>query len=341
MGRTTEGSACREAGRFAQGRVAGDGIPVVDLHAHPGAFHRPSTGELPLGALAQMGEGGVDAAFFSVVTDGPVIHRGEKGIRQVREPLPGELRRATFAQIERVLARAREGQLQLVLEPSDVVAAKAAARPAALLALEGADVLEGDPTRVREFHALGVRSIQLVHYRINELGDIQTDAPRHGGLTRAGHEVVAEMNRLRMIVDGAHAAPETLRGVLAASRHPIIVSHTGPAGLRPASRRHLSDALMREVAVHGGVIGIWPFARSLIGIDQLIGELDYVCRVVGVDHVGVGTDMAGLGTRTSIPTYREFAPIPAALLTRGFSEGDVRKLLGGNLMRVFDAVTRA
>jgi membrane dipeptidase len=70
-----------------------------------------------------------------------------------------------------------------------------------------------------------------------------------------------------------------------------------------------------------------------------IGEIDYVRRLVGIDHVGVGTDMAGLSTFTSIPTYRALASVPAALLARGFREGEVRKLLGGNFLRVFEAVT--
>jgi membrane dipeptidase len=192
---------------------------------------------------------------------------------------------------------------------------------------------------VREYHAQGVRSIQLVHYRINELGDIQTAPPRHGGLTPAGQGVVAELNRLHMIVDGAHADASTLGGILAASRHPILISHTGPAALRPKVSRHLSDELMKAVAAKGGVIGIWPLDSAGAGLGQLVRELEYVRRVVGIDHVGIGTDMAGMATYTSIPTYKEFAPLPAALLARGFSETEVRKVLGGNLMRLFETVT--
>lgn len=334
-----EAATRREGDLLAQGRAAAGGGATVDLHAHPGGFHRPSTGELPLRALAEMRAGGVDAALFSVVSDGPVLHRDRSGIRQVREPAPGELRRVTLAHLDRVLARAREGHLHLVRHPSDLAVARREGRPGALVALEGGDALEGDPGWVREAHALGVRSIQLVHYRINELGDIQTEAPRHGGLTAAGQDVVAELNRLGMLVDGAHASAETLRGILAASRHPIVVSHTGPAALRPAVRRHLSDELMREVAARGGVVGIWPLARPPAGLEQLVAELDHVRRLVGVEHVGIGTDVAGLRASTSIPTHRELAPLPAALLAAGFAEAEVRLVLGGNALRVFEAVT--
>src|SRR5262249_52291192 len=193
--------------------------------------------------------------------------------------------------------------------------------------------------RVREFHARGVRSIQLVHYRINELGDIQTEPARHGGLTSTGHEVIAEMNRLRMLVDGAHASPDTLRGMLAASQAPILVSHTGPAALRPTVKRHLSDALLRAVADRDGVVGIWPLARTPAGVEQLVAEVDYVRRLIGIDHVAIGTDMTGL-TSSSIPTYREFAALPAALLAQGFADTETRQVLGGNFVRLFETVTR-
>src|SRR5438093_270318 len=124
------------------------------------------------------------------------------------------------------------------------------------LMAQGADVLATEPTI--DLHALGMRSIQLMHYTVNELGDIQTEPPRHQGLTSAGQEIVAEMNRLGMIVDGAHASAATLRGIVATSRSPIIVSHTGPASTR-TSARHLDDAAMKLVAAQGGVIGIWPW----------------------------------------------------------------------------------
>jgi membrane dipeptidase len=339
-GPTADGGRRRQQDLLRQGSAAIAGLAVVDLHAHPGAFTRARTGELPLAALEEMAAGGVGTAFFAAVGDGPVIRREGRAIRQYREPAPGELRASALGQLGRVRARAREGRLRLVLARGDVDTAGRGGAPAALLACEGGDPLEGDPRRVAELFAAGVRSIQLVHYRVNELGDIQTEPSRHGGLTAAGHGVVAEMNRLGLLVDGAHAAPDTLRAILAASRAPIIVSHTGPAARR-AVARHLPDDLLRAVAARGGVIGVWPMAARPAGIEPFLDEIDHVRRVAGVEHVAVGTDMAGLATFTSIPTYREFAPVPAALLARGFSEGDVRRVLGGNAARVLAAALPA
>jgi membrane dipeptidase len=338
-GPTADGAARRERDLMAQAAAIVAGSPTIDLHAHPGAFTRRRTGQLPEAALRDLQAAGLAAAFFSVVTDGPVIRRGPGGIRAYRAPREGELYRSALGQAERVRVRAQEGRLVLVLEPGDIANARRRQRPGALLALEGGDALEGLVSRVREFHALGVRSIQLVHYRVNELGDIQTEPPQHGGLTRRGHEVLAEMNRLGIIVDGAHAAPQTLRDILAASRTPIIVSHTGPAALRPYAR-HLSDDLIQAVAARGGVVGVWPLSRGGAGpLDQMLADIDHVRRLVGIDHVGIGTDMDGLSRFTVIPTYRHFAPLPAALLARGYDETDLGKLFGRNLMRVFEAST--
>jgi membrane dipeptidase len=334
-GPTREAATRRERDLAAQAST----VPVFDLHAHPGAFTRAATGSLPTGALDEMVAGGVDAAFFAAVSDGPVIRREPNGIRNFRDPAPGELHRNTLAQLARVRARVDEGHVHLLRGPADLGAARARGLRAALMALEGGDALEGRVERVRELHALGVRSIQLVHYRINELGDIQTAPARHGRLTDPGADVIREMNRLGMIVDGAHAARQTLLDILEVSRTPIIVSHTGPAGLR-RSRRHLTDELLRAVAAKGGVIGVWPMTSpSARTLEDFARELAYVRDVVGVDHVGVGTDMAGLAGATSILTYRAFAAVPAALLAAGFAEDDVRKVLGGNVARVFELAT--
>ncbi len=335
-GPTARSAAGREQDLVRQGARAMGDTPIIDLHAHPGEFTRRATRALSHAALAELRDSGVATAFFSAVADGPVIRRVPGGITNYRDPAPGELHRETVGQLQRVRMRAHEGSVRLILRPSDVAAAHREGTPGALLACEGGDALEGRVARVRELHELGVRSLQLVHYRINELGDIQTEPPRHGGLTAAGADVIGEMNRLGMIVDGAHASPATLRGNLGVSRRPVIVSHTGPARVRSYAR-HLDDDLLRAVAARGGVVGVWPLARRGETIEVFLQSIDYVRALVGIDHVGIGTDMTGMSIFTSVPTYREFAAVPAALLARGYAEGDLRRLLGGNVMRVFEA----
>ena len=337
-GPSPEAAQRRERDLLRQGAAAVQDLVAIDLHAHPGGFHRQSVGELPLRALADMRVGGVRAALFAVSTDGPTIRREGGRIRQYREPDPGELYANAHAALARVHTRVREGRVRAIADPGDLAQLAGDGSPGALLAFEGGDALEGKPARVSEFHALGLRSIQLVHFRVsNELGDLQTEAPRHGGLTEAGRAVIAEMNRLGMVVDGAHASPDTLMGILEASRAPILVSHTGPAALRPNIRRHLSDALLRAVAARGGLVGIWPLAPTGAGIEHLAAEVDYVRGLIGVEHVGVGTDMDGIAGYSIIANYRAYAPLPAALLARGIRESDVRLILGDNFARIYRA----
>jgi membrane dipeptidase len=314
----------------------------VDLIAHAGPFARnfpfPESARDRATVLTHMQAGKLDAAVFSLVTDGPVIRRDPQGggTRQYREPEPGELFRDAQSRFEKA-----RGQIEgmIALSPSEVVALKKKEVPCAILSHEGADALEGNLSRVKLFYDWGLRVLQLLHYRINELGDIQTEPPKHRGLTPFGRDVVKEMNRLGMIIDVAHAHAETVRGVLAESRHPVIDSHTRPAARFQAARARSDDEL-QAVAQKGGVIGMWPLARADRGetFEDCLRDIDYVKALVGIDHVGIGTDLNGTRTSTVIPTHREFALISAGLLARGYTEGEVAQVIGGNFMRVFREV---
>ncbi len=144
------------------------------------------------------------------------------------------------------------------------------------------------------------------------------------------------MNKLGMVIDMAHSSPDTLAGVLAESRVPVIFSHTGAYALRPLSR-HLGDKEMHAIATKGGVVGIWPNLRRRDGFDTFLKDIDYAQMLIGADHVGIGTDLFGLDN-SAIPSHKEFALIPAAPLKRGYSDGLVGKIVGENFMRLFRAV---
>jgi len=162
----------------------------VDLHSHAGML-RSSTTSLD-GQLGRMARGTLKASLFCAVGDGPVLgRRPQSGFYAVREPRAGELCNYTYSSLGLVTSRAAAGTLLIIERPADLDAARAQSKPGAILAVEGGDFLEGRIERVREAYDRGIRCIQLTHYRINELGDIQTEAPRHGGLTpcrrRAGY----------------------------------------------------------------------------------------------------------------------------------------------------------
>ncbi len=313
---------------------------TVDLHCHPADL--PSSyfpGPDPdLGA--NMRAGGLDAGVFAARGDYPLIRRDAAGRRyEARKPRPGELFARCTEQLDPLIEAAGKIKLALARSPADIVAAKKAGAPAALLAVEGGDPLEGDIARVKVFFDRGVRVLQLLHYRINEIGDIQTADPRHNGLTGFGREVVREMNRLGMVIDTAHGSPDTLAGVLAESRLPVIFSHTGAYALRQLGR-HLQDKDMRAIASQGGIIGIWPYLGRRDTFESFLENIDYAQKLIGADHVGVATDLFGLDNHTAIPTHKEFALIPAALLKRGYADGAVEKIIGGNFLRLFRDVTK-
>ena len=310
----------------------------VDLHSHPGFF--PSSPLSTDSQLDRMRHGKVKASLFAAVADGPVIgRRPSGGLYATRDPRPGESYAHTYRTLDTVRARAAAGKCMLITSGADLEAARAQGKPGAFLAVEGGDFLEGRLERVQEAHTRGIQSIQLTHYHINELGDIQTDPPRHGGLTPFGLDVVREMNRLGMVVDVAHL---TLAGVQAAAgvtRKPLLLSHTV---LQTSMARSISAEHARLVAGTGGLIGIFPVnSGGYHGFAGYIEHIERMIQVVGVDHVGIGTDMDGISPPSfvSYTDYSDWPSIPAALLARGHSREDVARVLGGNFLRLYREVT--
>jgi membrane dipeptidase len=205
------------------------------------------------------------------------------------------------------------------------------------MAVEGGDFLEGRLENVQKAYDRGVRSIQLVHYRINELGDIQTEPAFHKGLTPFGRDVIREMNRLDMLIDLAHAPYPVVTAAVDASQRPMLVSHTNiqdyTGYARFVSREHA-----RLVAGGGGVLGAWPISIRPAGFSTFIDHIKRMVDTVGVDHVAIGTDMAGVNPRSVLFTdWAEWPSIPAALLDRGFARPDVAKIMGGNMRRLLEA----
>ena len=219
----------------------------------------------------------------------------------------------------------------MAVTAADIESAQADGRMAVLISCEGGDFLEGDLGRLTEARAASVSSLTLLHYRVNEIGDVQTEEPVHGGLTAFGREVVAECNRLGLIVDCAHATFETTLGVLEVSSQPITISHSH---LDHAERHHprlLSAAQAQAVAGAGGLIGAWPSGVTSTSLDDFADEVARLADLIGVDHVAIGTDMDA-NYRPVLRSYAEFAELPHLLARRGMSDAETGKILGGNAL---------
>jgi len=230
--------------------------------------------------------------------------------------------------------------VQAILEPNDIEATERSEEVGVLLACEGGDFLEGDLARVEEAYEAGVRTIQLVHYRVNELGDIQTEEPQHGGLTAFGGAVVAEMNRLGMLIDLAHAPWSVVSATLERSSAPVMVSHTHLAAGADAHPRLISGEHARAVAEAGGVIGAWPSGVVLESFGEYLDEVVRMVALLGAQHVGIGTDMDG-NYRPVMSRFEQYDDLETGLAECGLSDDDVDLVLGGSFVRLFERVVES
>ena len=303
------------------------------MHTHAGRPRR--TGDVDRSVLATMREAGVAAAVVAAIADIPVIRRDPdtKRLVKLRDPEPGECLEATEAYLDSF----GNAGMRIAREPDDIRADD----PALVLAIEGCDFLDGDLDRLNAMEARGVRSIQLTHFLVNETGDIQTAPPVHGGLTPFGAEVVRRMNQIGVIVDVAHCSEDTVRGVVAAASKPILCTHANllepgvPDGEHP---RFISREYAKMVVDTGGVIGAWLSTLSREKVPGMIRHMFRAIDAVGIDHVGIGTDMPAGVARTEMPNFSRHPELEAALRDRGMTAAEVEKVCSGNWMRVFRAV---
>ena len=201
-----------------------------------------------------------------------------------------------------------------------------------LLGLEGAHALEGTTANLDEMFAAGYRLIGLVHFFDNTFGGSAHGA-RRGGLTPEGRSLVRRMTEKGMLVDLAHASPQLIEDVLALKTGPVIASHTGLYGVC-ANSRNLSDRAARGIAGSGGVIGIGFWEKATCGRDiaAIVRSVRYAVDLVGVEHVGLGSDFDG-AVRQPLDASR-LPELSSALLQGGFSERQVALIMGGNVRRV-------
>ncbi len=320
---------------------------TIDIHSHAGRAilaRQPAAAARPFTPVAEpMREGGMQVICLAVVADTPTtqVSPDRRRFEAYRSPAPGELYAHAQAAFARAAELVRQQALTVVTDARSLRAVRPGA-PAVIVACEGADFLEGHIDRVDEMHRLhGLRHLQLTHYRVNELGDIQTEPPVHGGLTDFGAEVVQRCNALGIVVDVAHGTFDLVQRAAAVSRKPLVLSHTSLA-TRPGPRsRLITPAHARLVAATGGVIGVWPSAAAFTDLAAMAAGARRMADVVGVDHVALGTDMLGFITTPVFTSYRQLPLYAEALLTAGFNRGDVAKVLGGNYLRVFEATLAA
>ena len=305
---------------------------IIDMHTHAGRSRR--TGDVDRTVLATMHPAGVAAAVVSAIGDIPMIRRNRDTgrLEKFRDPNPGECLEA----VEGYLTSFEQSGTRIAREPNDIRAND----PALILAIEGCDFLEGELDRLDAMEARGVRSIQLTHYLVNETGDIQTAPPVHGGLTPFGADVVRRMNALGLILDVAHCSEDTVKGVAAVATRPFLCTHTNlkePGHKNGKHPRFIGPDYARMVVESGGVIGAWI---SVLVEEKLPGMIRHLFRMIdtlGIDHVGIGSDLPAGVAKTEMPDFSRHPEIVAALRERGLNPEEVEKVCYGNWLRVLKA----
>ena len=316
---------------------AADGT-AVDLHSHAGNLTQLSYGRGQSFAVATpMSQGGVSAICLAVVSDSPIITTSGGRLRPGRDPRPGELYTFSQASFPALHKLAREQNLAIIRTAAELRAARSS-RPSVIVSSEGADFLEGRIERLDEAHQRwALRHLQLTHYRPNELGDIQTEPSVHGGLTAFGAEVIRRCNQIGIVVDVAHGPYELVKKAAAATSRPLVLSHTSLSDRSAPWTRQITSDHARAIAATGGVIGIWPIPAYFPNIVSYATDgFARMVDVVGIDHVGLGTDQLGLPGGSTMPSYADLPQLAAALQVR-FNAAETAKLLGGNYRRVFEA----
>ena len=286
--------------------------------------------------------GGVDAVVGKAVGD-PVVTRWYRGGAWSAVAAQLDQLRAGIGAVDGVVAT----------DEREVREAKANGRPALILGVEGADAIGSDVSRLDAWHAAGVRVVVLVHLGDNQIGTTCLPWQRYvgplpvgrrppTGLTDFGRAVVERINRLGMVIDVSHADGPTLFDIVAASRQPVIASHSG-ARVCQDFARYLTDDEAEAVARTGGVIGLWPYnhrGKGAADMDALMAHACHLRGIVGAEHLCLGTDMNGVpGVMDGYRDERDVPKIVEALRGAGFSATEVDRVVGENFLRVLAAVT--
>lgn len=342
-----------------------------------GECHDPREGDDQLD-LPRMEEGGLDAVFFAVYVRQNA--RTPEGNNDAREKV---LR--TFDAIHQAI-RMNSDMAELALEPDDAYRIEKMGKRAIYIGMENGYSIGNDLSLIKRYYDLGARYITLCHTGNNDICDSSTDKPEHNGLSAFGKQVVAEMNRLGMIIDVSHISDAAFYDVLKVSKAPVIASHSCARALCDHPR-NLNDDMLRKLAEKGGVIQVCfvssyvkkstpvperntivralqekdsnfsklseeekrkvikktleeKYPLRLATVSDAVDHIDHIVRVIGIDHVGIGTDFDGGGDLDGCTDVSEIRNITRELVRRGYTEEQIRKIWGENFMRVFREVRK-
>ncbi len=316
-------------------------------------------------------------------TDLPRLKSGMVATQVLAAYLPSDIAHPATVTLEQIdLIRSIEARHADVLMPvrraADILAAKRKGRIGSLISVEGTVGCEGSLAPFRAWRELGVRLVTLCHNSSLPWIDSATDEPRAHGLSAFGEQIVAELNRLGVVIDLSHASVDAAFAALAASRAPVVLSHSNAHALCPHPR-NAPDDLIRAVAKAGGVVmatfvpefvnaELWarvePVKRARWAgqsaaaceammadilaagplpeatLDGVCDHIEHLLKIAGPDHVGIGSDFFGGEQPRGLEDVTAFPALFAALVRRGHGEQVLARIAGANFLRVMRKVER-
>ncbi len=277
-------------------------------------------------------KGGVTAQVAAIFISEDHLHRSlERALDMVR---------AFLREIEDNL-----DTLLLATTADDIRRAKAENKTALILSFEGAEPLGRNLGLLDIFYRLGLRMMSLTHSRRNDLADGTQLDIQTGGLTYSGRELIRHMNEMGIVIDLAHLSDTGVWEVLELSNAPVIFSHT-TVGAMPGYKAGLTDVdsirgttILRALADKGGVAGVIFVAQP--DVNAIVDDLEAIIQHVGDDYVGLGSDFVSLAhAPVGLEDISKLPAVTEEMVQRNFSDDTILKVLGGNLLRVFDEVLR-
>ncbi len=292
--------------------------------------------------MHKMAEGHQDAVIMAAYLPQPKL--GETFSSKVAFKVDGPLQYADliFDKIEEIV-NANNRYLSIARTPSDLYEDKRKGRRSIMLGIENGLALNHDISNVRYFARRGVVYITLCHNGDNDICDSARGCNTHGGVSRFGEQVIKEMNRCGIMVDLSHAGEKSFYDALSISSKPIVCSHSNCKALCDVPR-NLTDDQLRALAKHGGVAHITLYHGFLRNDNQeatvmdAIAHLEHAIDIMGIEHVGLGTDFDGDGGIRGLADSSELINFTLHLLRRRYSERDIARIWGGNWLRVMAQV---
>lgn len=286
--------------------------------------------------LPRMKDGGLDTSFMvAYIPQGALDEEGYKRAYDYTE--------RTLDAIDEVMSKTSEGAVVAIVS-EDLITNKQQGRKSIMKGIENGYPIARDLSRLAHYARKGVRYITLCHNGDNDICDSASKSQNtHGGLSDFGREVIREMNRLGILVDLSHAGSSTVKDVLSITEAPVIASHSSCRALCDHPR-NLTDDEIRAIAGTGGLIQMCMYKGFVSKDSDRASLLDFVDHIVhahnlvGADHVGIGTDFDGDGEVIGCRDASHIIRLTIELVRRGFSDSDIRKMWGENVLRVLRAV---